>query len=178
MTPTPHQQPRNRIRLPDVAEHLARVDQIVDGDEVEARAELVPEEPLRERREDQAEDRHEEEDRGERRMQPAGKDALGQQREVDERRHGDPRSQCGVLQQADPEGAADRARMPADRLPTGHQQCESRREGDRDHQRCEDRDAAEAMAEDSLPERKASCVHRSGANSGLSEPGARKPRRG
>ena len=41
----------DRVGLDDVADHLVRVDQVVDRDEVEARAELLPEEDLRDGRE-------------------------------------------------------------------------------------------------------------------------------
>ena len=41
------QQAIERIGFPDVVDDLFRVDQIIDGDEVEANAEFVPENPFR-----------------------------------------------------------------------------------------------------------------------------------
>ena len=49
----PQQDRRHPIRLADVADHLARVDQVVDRDEVEARREFVPEHEFRCGREDE-----------------------------------------------------------------------------------------------------------------------------
>lgn len=45
------EQQRHRVGLADVADHLARVQEVVHGDEVEARAELVPEHELGQRHE-------------------------------------------------------------------------------------------------------------------------------
>ena len=39
----PAKDPRDRIRLADVADHLVGVEQVVDRDEIEARGEFLPE---------------------------------------------------------------------------------------------------------------------------------------
>ena len=50
-----HQDPPDGVGLADVADHFARVEQVVHRDEVEARAELLPEEPFGYEQEQRAE---------------------------------------------------------------------------------------------------------------------------
>ena len=54
--------PADRVGLPDVAEDLVGVEEVVHGDEVEARAELLPEQPFRDREQQRPEARDAEQD--------------------------------------------------------------------------------------------------------------------
>ena len=77
----PAEQRGERIGLADVARHFARVDQVVDRDEVEARRELIPEQKLGHAAEDEREGRREEPRRQQRSMPPARPHSRRRERE-------------------------------------------------------------------------------------------------
>ena len=74
--------PGDRIRFADVADHLVRIEQVVDGDEVETRRELEPERGLGDGPEQQHEHAEREPGEAKRAMGAMGAPARGQQRFV------------------------------------------------------------------------------------------------
>jgi hypothetical protein len=119
-------QPRaDRIGLADVAEHLARVDQVVDGDEVEARDELPPEDDFA-----RGDEQHRAHERGAERacrhrvQPPAGGSGWARKREQREgQQHESKRGQ--VVHRADEQDRRQVLQRPRSRRRLGRRQAES-----------------------------------------------------
>ena len=138
-----------RIALPDVGDHLGRIDQVVDGDEIEPAVELLEEEPLRRGAEQRAE-KSDHEACGERPLLPARlPPALGEQRKIEHPRQdtpgGDPEIEHSTGGE-DPSESGDRVRaLPA----PGEDERESGRaaEGEKEEAERERDEQAEAQVE-------------------------------
>ena len=95
---------RHRVRLPDVVHHLLRVDEVVDGDEVEADAKLVPEHPLRHRAEEHQAERPEQDEMTEAAPEGLGEELRREHHQQQAERNGEEQAGAEIVDRADQEG--------------------------------------------------------------------------
>src|SRR6266705_903884 len=124
----------DRIALPYVAQHLGGVNEVVHRDEVEAREELVPEEPFRDREKERevGEREHREDHRGP--VQAAARDPVGGERKPQDQRRNQVERGEDVEQQPETENPGPTGEPPRDRhvRPQREEHAGQARHGDDD----------------------------------------------
>ena len=129
------QDPADRIRLLNVADHLTRIDEVIDRDEIEARSEFVPEQTFGRGGEQHAEHAADHERAQHQAMQPAPEAPIGEKSEHQGERHQHIRGGGKVVDQPRAEYAQQPQRRVIGRIVLEHHQSDADQKVHADEQR-------------------------------------------